>query len=47
MGDTALYVGGTGWPGTPTHSQMTWLRYDVYAGRDDTWWVSDIRPHRY
>jgi hypothetical protein len=35
-GDTALYVGGTGWPGTPTHSQMTWLQNDVYAGRDDT-----------
>jgi hypothetical protein len=34
--DTALYVGGTGWPGTPTHSQMTWLRNDVYAGREDT-----------
>ncbi|WP_082703189.1 PE-PPE domain-containing protein [Mycobacterium sp. IS-1496] len=34
--DTALYVGGTGWPGTPTQSQMTWLRNDVYAGRDDT-----------
>ncbi|MFS0900474.1 PE-PPE domain-containing protein [Mycolicibacterium litorale] len=33
--DTALYVGGTGWPGTPTHSQMTWLQNDVYAGRDD------------
>ncbi|BBY16949.1 PE-PPE domain-containing protein [Mycolicibacterium litorale] len=35
-GDTALYVGGTGWPGTPTHSQMAWLQNDVYAGRDDT-----------
>jgi hypothetical protein len=34
--DTALYVGGTGWPGTPTHSQMTWLQNDVYAGREDT-----------
>lgn len=34
--DTTLYVGGTGWPGTPTHSQMTWLQNDVYAGRDDT-----------
>lgn len=33
--DTTLYVGGTGWPGTPTHSQMTWLQNDVYAGRDD------------
>jgi hypothetical protein len=34
--DTTLYVGGTGWPGTPTHSQMTWLQNDLYAGRDDT-----------
>lgn len=33
--DTTLYVGGTGWPGTPTQSQMTWLQNDVYAGRDD------------
>lgn len=36
VGDTALYVGGTGWPGTPSHSQMTWLQNDLYAGRDDT-----------
>ncbi|MGE2712770.1 PE-PPE domain-containing protein [Mycolicibacterium litorale] len=36
IGDTALYVGGTGWPGTPTHSAMTWLQNGVYAGRDDT-----------
>ncbi|WP_082695818.1 PE-PPE domain-containing protein [Mycobacterium sp. IS-1742] len=34
--DTALYVGGTGWPGTPTQSQMTWLQNGVYAGREDT-----------
>lgn len=33
---TTLYVGGTGSPGTPTQSQMTWLQNDVYSGRDDT-----------